>query len=329
MRFQELQHKNLIVSAMVALTAVSLTFYLTRGEELFSSEKTLIVQALPEVKTGAEDIDTDLDGLPDWKEKLYGSNPYVVDSDEDGTRDGDEIRVGRNPAVPNTAMSGEAVNDKLAYLEDPDIATSSTDLLGIKKEFFARYLAEGSKEVKETTFRDLIQKVDVKAFVPRHELLDLTISSDNSTEGVRAYVNAFGLIIKKYLNHRMKESEDQLIKAALTRSDKGTIEELQLLSIDYKNFAADLLALEVPSALARAHLLTVNGYEGMGRGILGITRAHEDPLYAAAAYEAYLKYRLDVVNGYAFVVVYVGNEGITFTKDEPGYPFYVNTVPQQ
>ncbi len=329
MRFQELPHKNVIVSAVVAFIAVSTAFFLTRSEEVFPGEKTLVVQALPEVKNGPEDIDTDYDGLPDWKEKLYNSDIYVADSDGDGVKDGDEVRVGRNPAVPNTAKQGDEVNDKLVYLEDPDIATSSTDLLGIKKEFFARYLAEGAMEIREETFNKLMKSVDAEKFAPQYELLDLSITSDNSAEGIKTYVNAFGIVIEKYLKHPMSKSEDDLIAEALNDKRGGPHDELQLVAIGYKNFAADLLALPVPTALAQAHLLIVNGYEGMGVGLMSVARIQEDPLNGTAGYEAYLKYRLDVTNGYALIVAHIGKERVVFGNTEPGYLFYQHTKPQQ
>jgi len=329
MRTGGLPHKNLIATSVIAFFAVLLVLFFTRGNETFFNERALLTQTLPSFESEVTDIDTDLDGLPDWKEKLYGTDYATADSDGDGTNDGDEVRVGRNPAVPNTANMGEPANDKLVYLEDPNIATSSTDLLGIKKEFFAKYLAEGSREIREETYRDLVKTVDAKRFAPRHELLGLNITSDNSAEGVKTYANAFGVIIKKYLDHRMERSEDDLIEAALTKKDKVVQEELQLFAIAYRNFAKDLLLLDVPSTLARAHLLVVNGYDGMATGLLSVATVQNDPVNGTAGYQAYLKYRIDVVSGYGMIVAHIANEHITFAANEPGYPFYWNTTSQR
>jgi hypothetical protein len=199
-------------------------------------------------------------------------------------------------------------------------------MAGLKKEFFAKYLAEGSQNIKETTFMSLVKKVNAKAFAPGREIISLNVSSDNSAKGTKTYVNAFGVIIKKYLSQKMDRSEDAVIKDTLTKKDASVRAELQLYAIAYKNFAKDLLALQVPSTLAKAHLLVVNGYEGMGTGLLGLGNIRSDPVNGTAGYEAYMKYRLDVINGYALIVRYVGTEHLTFTPDEPGYPFYWNTA---
>lgn len=43
--------------------------------------------------------DSDGDGLPDWEERLYGTNAQRADSDGDGISDAEEIRQGGDPAA--------------------------------------------------------------------------------------------------------------------------------------------------------------------------------------------------------------------------------------
>ena len=43
--------------------------------------------------------DSDNDGLQNWEEELYKTDPINPDSDGDGASDGEEIKVGRNPAL--------------------------------------------------------------------------------------------------------------------------------------------------------------------------------------------------------------------------------------
>ena len=41
--------------------------------------------------------DTDQDGLKDWEEALWKTNPKNPDTDGDGTSDGEEVNSGRDP----------------------------------------------------------------------------------------------------------------------------------------------------------------------------------------------------------------------------------------
>lgn len=318
------EHRTLLIGGLIALGILLIGIAVTQKEREASDARSLAGH--PVVET-VSDIDTDKDGLADWREKLYfNSDINNPDTDGDGTNDGDEVRVGRNPIVKNTALAGKAPTDKLPSPDDTHFATSSTDMAGLKKEFFAKYLAEGSKNIKETTFRDLIKRVDAKTFAPNREIVNLNVSSDNSVTGIKDYTNAFGVVIEKYSYPMGGRTENAVIKSAITKSDTNTRAELQLFAVMYKNFAKDLLAIQVPSALARAHLLIVNGYEGMGTGLYAIENMQTDPINGTAGYEAYMKYRLDVIDGYAMIVAYIADQRITFTASEPGYPFYWNTV---
>ncbi len=323
MSFKTLPHRNLLVTAVFSLSAFLIALYFNIDHRSYSGVVGgQTAQVLPVVESEPMDIDSDADGLTDWKERLYGSNIHEVDSDGDGTNDGDEVRLGRNPALANTAPRESGATDRLAYLENKNHATSTTDMAGLKKEFFEKYLAEGSRDIRETTFRDLIKKVDTKKFtVIKHEALGLSIVSDNSTEGVKTFVNAFGIIMKKYSVNPLGRSEDDIIQDAIAKKDPSTRSDLQIIAITYKNFAHDLLQLKVPSTLAKAQLLIVNGYQGMGEGLLALGNIKEKPLDGAAGYQSYLKSRLDVTKGYALIVSYVGKGNIAFDATEPGYPF--------
>lgn len=61
-----------------------------------------IVALSSEPKVTAEPFnkDSDRDGLPNWEEKLRGTDPEKSDTDGDGASDGEEINLGRNPLIP-------------------------------------------------------------------------------------------------------------------------------------------------------------------------------------------------------------------------------------
>ena len=50
--------------------------------------------------------DRDGDGLPDWEEGVWGTNPNNPDTDGDGTYDGEEVRNNRHPRVAGPSDSG-------------------------------------------------------------------------------------------------------------------------------------------------------------------------------------------------------------------------------
>ena len=84
--------------------------------------------------TTITDRDSDADGLPDWEEHLYGSDPLKFDTDGDGTPDGEEVREGRDPSKANTAGASSPPNDMLAVAQDPHFAIRGTITISVKFE---------------------------------------------------------------------------------------------------------------------------------------------------------------------------------------------------
>ncbi len=316
-------HKNLIVSACIALAILTLGLVANNNK---NRSVTTNPQELPSqvaylaTSTTIVDRDSDVDGLPDWEEHLYGSDALKFDSDGDGTPDGEEVKEGRNPAKANTAKASDAPNDSLQILQDPQFATSATDVLGIKKEFFAKFLAQQSNEIRETTYKELLRSFDVKSIIVNNQIVDLNVSSDNSAVGLHEYGNGFGELIKKYTK-RSHRNEQEIVTAALRASSTEILRELQLPAADYKNFTADLKALNVPSSMANFHLNIINGYERMGKGLILMQQLFTNPINGAGGYQAYNRGKVDVTDGYAHVVVLFAKENVVFSPDEAGRPF--------
>jgi len=314
--------KNLMISGFVALLIVAVGIYVNRDEivkpKFATSEKTNTQKT---TKAGEDDItkrDSDEDGLLDWEERLRGTDPFNPDTDGDGTFDGKELALGRDPLKP-------APNDLLPLLTQGVFATSSTDLEGIRKEFFAKYLTDAGRDIRETTFRDIIGGFNPKRFKPTNQLLDLNISSDADGEALRAYGNAFGKLIQKHTSTPLR-TEEEIFNVAMKTKNDASLRDLQLLVVVYNNFSRDLRSLTVPLPLAEHHLAIVNGYDGMAKGLSGMMQLYSKPIEGAAGYQTYTRMRLDVTVGYAGVVAYFIEKKVTFDETEPGYPFYYNTT---
>ncbi len=321
MDLSRIPHKNLLASGALALMILGIGVYINKTP---TNDKKLAADEINVGTDRSDDItvrDSDDDGLADWEERLYGSDPFNSDTDGDGTSDGREVKDGRDPLK-------QGPDDKMPIIQDPNFATSSTDLTGLKKEFFAKYLATQSKEIRETTYRDLISGFNPKKFRPTNELTDLVITSGDDVETLREYGNAFGLLIQKY-TVRTHRTEEEILEDGLRTKTDTTLKELQLPAVTYENFSKDLKKITVPSGLAKHHLLIVNGYEGMARGLVGMKVLFSNPIDGAAGYQRYTLARLDVTTGYAGVVSYFASHGVTFTSNEPGYPLYANTVKKE
>ncbi len=86
--------------------------------------------------------DSDNDGLKDWEEALWKTDPQNQDSDGDGTPDGKEVAEGRNPAVPgpddslSSALSPLAQNkgEEIVFKADKEVTREKKETSGKKKK---------------------------------------------------------------------------------------------------------------------------------------------------------------------------------------------------
>lgn len=321
------RHKSLYLSGLIALIILGIGAFVNFSDSSSKNKKkgdsTFSISS--STSTGElSTLDTDLDGLPDWEEAVYTSDTQNKDTDNDGTSDGDEVKVGRNPVIANISPQGKSPTDLLPVLQDPTFSTSSAKMSAEKKEFLIKYLNSAGREIRETTYRDLVTKFDAKKFKPRRQLVDLKITSDNSDADLKRFLNEFGAVILRYKTPSAPRSETDILSDYAKTQDPQLLKDLHLNTMGYLNLAKDLRAIPTPSGVAKIYLSLVVGYEGMALGLSGLEQLKSNPVNASGGYQGYMVYQTQVADGYAAFVYEVMQRGIIFTKDESGYMFYAN-----
>lgn len=98
-----------ILITIFIFTIVAVNLYKKENSSTFKNA--FVLEDPTTTKIIKTKIDTDSDGLEDWKEILYGTDTNNKDTDSDGTDDNEEIEEGRDPIKKNTAESGQKPND--------------------------------------------------------------------------------------------------------------------------------------------------------------------------------------------------------------------------
>ena len=330
MNISNLPHKNLYLSGLVALFIISVGALTEYAPSFFSkseNKKDNVVTLGTTTRASLDNRDSDEDGLPDWEEALYKSDPFKKDTDGDGTNDGDEVRAGRDPIVANTSPTGEAPNDLLLVVQDPTFSSSTGKFTEAQKTFLLNFLTKAGQDIRETTYRDLISKFDATKFKPQRQLVDLNITADNSDADFKRFVNDFGAVILRYKTASAPRSEVDILNDYAKTQNLQDLQDLQLNIIGYKNFARELRTIAVPSGIAKQYLLLVSGYEGMALGLQGLQQIKENPVDATGGYEGYMIYQTQVADGYAAIVTQIQSRKIVFTSTDSGFMFYNKAVP--
>lgn len=271
------------VSVVILITAilVSLIILLSNKDEEKNDnsliQKNLSVNILADNKNN----DSDNDGLQDWEEILWGTNPNNPDTDGDGTNDLDEIESNRNPN-DGTANDQNYNFEERIIAEISSTQTNNQTLTGqvgtnFAKEYFTiRQNGELSEEEKLNLVNSLTERAsNAVNFKKPFSIYDLkTFDSTIEKDKLLKYAqDTFDANVKFV----------QLIQISGPASD---YDSLNRIMIDLSN---RMMQMEVPSEIASEHLDMANNYNVIGQTMLGIKQDTSDPLFALFSLDQYQK----------------------------------------
>ena len=228
--------------------------------------------------SAAMEVDTDNDGLEDWKENLYGTNLKIADTDSDGTSDFDEITQNRDPLKANTAKEGQEPNDKIdatviekqqKSLEEYE---SLSDIDKFSRDLISNIIASqpASGEMDTDTINSIVAKALIelpqKSYtgVTTIENLNLqTTDSSNMTEKMKEYASNFYVEATKIIP--ILGNDLSLITSYISNNDTKSKNELLKLVSKYQDSVNRLIKMPVPVAIGtydvNYHLRVINDLE--------------------------------------------------------------------
>lgn len=246
------------------------------GEAQASAQNIAPVQILTQ---SVSNLDADSDGLKDWEEMLWGTNPNTTDSDGDGMNDGDEVKAGKNPAIPG--------KDDLAIAPiGTQVSTNQADELytdRFSKEIFARYAAykksEGGVDAREERelIAELLKGVEtLEKTAPVYYISDLIIVPDTD-ENYRKYRNIFISVTSQY-QENITNNELLILEKALRNNDAYRLSEIDDIVSRYDQLIQEMRALPIPQGLASDHINLINSYSRLQALISSFKEVFSDPI---------------------------------------------------
>jgi hypothetical protein len=287
-------NKKNIVLIIVATLSVGGVFFLNEyrnkdsQKPLYTAEDTVITATSSSIIENT-DKDSDGDGLKDWEEVLYGTNPHNPDTDGDGTSDGAEIAAGRNPLVKKTATVDDhfAALAKLGIKTGPSGLGTTTDntLSGqFGRDIFSQYmqLQQSGNSTDQTSQQDLINGIlnsDKFLLSPKvYTTADLNLVNDSSTSSLQRYAAG----VENIFHTLLIQSRDEtvIVQESLSKNDPSILAQIDPTIASYKKVTAALVALPTPRGIASMHLDIVNGMSGLLFVDESLRKTSVDPLVA-------------------------------------------------
>ncbi len=265
----------LALAIMIILIAVAFNY---RGSKTGNPDNLVAdINATTSIDS-LNNIDSDQDGLPDWQEVLYGTDPHKADTDGDGTPDGEEIKLNRDPLKANTAPKGQEPNDKISpdlIANEQKISEEYQKLNPIEK--MARNLMSNiiasqpaSGQIDLATMDSLVQKsiddLPQKQYVGITKMSDLNlISVDPKTLSNTLLTYAKSYYAETEIFRKIMGQDLVIINNDISVSKTVEKEKVALITSKYQAIINNLIKTPLPatpeSSGAIYHLIIINGLE--------------------------------------------------------------------
>lgn len=257
-----------IFATLIVTSVISYSTYNSKnaGPEKVAEEKVSDLAIV--VGNEYKNTDSDSDGLLDWEETLWNTNPQKADSDNDGTKDGQEVALGRDPNKqgPDDAWVSNSYVDKY-------VASSNVDPNSLTSRI-AKNMLIGVGQKNEDIAKDLLEQIKTEIAVTPSYKKENLITFD-ATDKVR---------LQKYATEFIKIYKTETTKVAVAQDSDPSV-----YSTAYKNMAVSLSVIEVPADLAGLHTQYINNLNTLSVFTSIITQAENDPVKMVAVLPEYDK----------------------------------------
>jgi len=251
--------------------------------------------------------DSDNDGLRDWEEELFRTDPDNPDTDGDGYLDGEEVDSGHNPLVkaPGDNLSfyplplGEKYNVTNKILNEEAAHELMTSYLSQKLDYLENHPEiENPEQFLAVTDASTIQEMAKRSIWDSYEALmgtggenisklteifdisisddQIKISEDNSKEAIKTYINN----ASEWLNSDVFFFQNEILQTiadAFKSQDFSNIDKLIRLNDDWIDRMKEII---VPSSWKEIHK---EGFKTviLFRNILVSLRDYENDVFKA------------------------------------------------
>lgn len=270
---------------------LALMFYL-HGDLFPSKKQKAAIEAVSPlaVANTLAGTDSDDDGLYDWEEQLWKTDPHNPDSDGDGTPDGVEVRGSRNPL-----LAGNDILEPKQNLYEGASTTSTNITSGFAKEIYSdvvalNYFNAYDDQAKKKIALRAAEQIASAATPPVPDTSRIRVTEDTSPESARRYQDAISEALLPFLKNAEHTGTGDLdvIARVVGTKDQAALAQLYQLIALYGDLVENLYDTEVPTDAHELHLELIRIMLIYRHELEGASVAGTDPLRAMVSMRSYI-----------------------------------------
>jgi len=319
-----LDSRNIVISGSIVIAMILvLGAYIASGRHV--PVLTVSAESSEEILREYAAKDSDSDGLPDWQESLYGTDPENPNSVRADMTDSQAVAQGL--ATPRYAGQSIEITTGGEPISVPGNLPAPNSLTEqFSRLFFENYIstrgsavpsAEASQNFVTSAVTELVaSSAEVNAFTAD----DINVSGSGAG-ALRAYIAvAETTILSQNPGH--EAGTVALFQDAVQKDDKEALRAVKEIGEALTTAANNLARISVPSEAASAHLAFVNAMARLAGSTLDLAAIDADPLRAMLGLGQYEKNLQEYGIAYKALYQVFANAGVVINAGEPGYEFY-------
>lgn len=264
--------------------------------------------------------DADADGLPDWQETLYGTDPANPESVQKGVKDGDAVAQGLvKPKFTSAAQAQTGVID--SGVADDSITAQ------FAREFFTEYLTTygGSANLTNDQLTAFTEQA-VQKLVANHRSAPAFSTSKTSVSGtgtgaLRTYASLSDTVFSKN-TIQTEKGELEYLSDALEKNDSSALVTLQGIGKTYTALSKAFIKVPVPAEARDAHVRVANAFATMGEVVADMGSSNSDPLRSMLGLMLYRDATVELAQSLAELYAVFDTSSVVFTEGDSGYTLY-------
>lgn len=279
----------IIGAGLVLVVIIFVIFFMSSAGQNFTTGDKKSNTALKVENQTITDLiqkDSDGDGVPDWEEALWGTDPNK------------KITFNDTPDATYIENKKKALN-----IEENASANAQnlTETDKFAREFFTSYSAmKSSGQVDSTTINNfsntLGQNIVNPTLIDRYTETDIKINSADDTATKQKYYADVKKLFTSYQSAGIGDELDIISQGLATNSTNGATDngdqyaKLSVIADAYQNFAQKVMEVSVPQSLAQYHLLIANSANNTGISVSSMAKMVDDPIVGLSGLSQYQKY---------------------------------------
>ncbi len=278
------------ISFLMLLFVASASYVLYRDKDVLSSQTHTATADIVDseqsiVATTNKKInkDSDNDGLSDWEEELWNTDPNNPDSDGDGVNDSEEVKNNKDPNISGSGKLAFEINDDY-FNDEPETKTEI-----VSKEIFESFVSSIQNNEEFTTEKkNLIAKnalnaakyLDTKDYTAytKKDVNIVTTNFNNKKKYAEKIISELHLMV----NGDVVNEYESLFELAQGDKQKA-VENLNKTSKFYKSHIEILKNINVPSDAVNVHIEFIQSLLKYTNTLNDLGNMFNDPLRSADA----------------------------------------------